>query len=73
MRIPLIHEVIPIMDILTKKIDDSITDTSLHIAVRAAAARGRVILNKYYSKTDESIMYRMGMSESYSIINHVLY
>ncbi len=52
------------MDILTHKINDVIRDNSLHIAVRAAAARGRVILDKYYSRTDESIMYRMAMSMS---------
>ncbi len=50
-------------DKLTVKVNAAIKDTSLHIAVRAAAARGRVILDKYYSKTDASIMYRMAMSE----------
>ena len=30
--------------------------------VRAAAARGRVLLNKYYSLTDESNFYRVAMS-----------
>ncbi len=52
------------MDILTSMLNDTIENASLHIAVRAAAARGHVILDKYYTKTDESIMYRMGMSES---------
>lgn len=62
-RIPLMHEVIPIMDILTHELNLTIQDTNLHIAVRAAAARGRVIMDKYYSRTDESIMYRMAMSK----------
>ena len=61
-RIPLLHEVIPIMDILTNLLNDAVSNTSLHIAVRAVAARGRVILDKYYAKTDDSIMYRMAMS-----------
>ncbi|KLO09608.1 hypothetical protein SCHPADRAFT_833804, partial [Schizopora paradoxa] len=60
-RIPLLHEVIPMMDILTSMLNKTVTNTKLHIAVRAAAARGRVILDKYYSKTDDSITYRMAM------------
>lgn len=51
------------MDILTNELNLVIRDTSLHIAVRAAAACGRVILDKYYSRTDESVMYRMAMSK----------
>jgi hypothetical protein len=35
---------------------------ALFPAVRAAAAKGIAILNKYYVKTDESIMYRCTMS-----------
>lgn len=35
----------------------------LHVLVRAAAARGRKMLDKYYSKTDDSIMYRLAMSK----------
>ncbi len=60
------------MDILTHKINDAIQDESLHIAVRAAAARGRVILDKYYSKTDQSIMYRMAMSTSHTVSHLIL-
>ncbi len=60
---PLLHEVIPLIDILTKLLDKKIIDTSLPMAIRAAVARGRAILNKYYSLTDDSIMYRMAMSE----------
>ena len=52
-----------IIDILTKQLNKSITDTSLDISIRAAMARGRAILNKYYSLTDDSIMYRMAMSK----------
>lgn len=62
-HIPLMHEVIPVMDILTNELNATIQDTTIHIAVRAAAARGRVIMDKYYSRTDESIMYHMAMSK----------
>jgi hypothetical protein len=36
--------------------------TSLLPSVRAGALKGLAILNKYYSKTDDSIMYRIAMS-----------
>lgn len=65
-RIPFLHEVIPIIDILTEKLEDAIYDSSLHPAVRVGAKKGLAILNKYYLKTDESIMYRIAMSEYHS-------
>ena len=45
---PLIHEVIPYIDVLTQHVDDFQDDPSLMPAVRAAATRGRIMLNKYY-------------------------
>lgn len=44
-------------------LDEKVLDPHLHVTVRAAAARGIKVLNKYYSKTDESIMYRLAMCE----------
>ena len=58
---PLLHEVIPIFDILTQALDDFIDDENKLPAVRAAARRGRAMLNKYYGITDGSIMYRIAM------------
>ncbi|KAI0058384.1 hypothetical protein BV25DRAFT_1810894, partial [Artomyces pyxidatus] len=60
-KVPLLHEVIPIMDICTAALDDAYDNVDLHPAVRVGAKRGREILNKYYSKTDDSIMYRGAM------------
>ncbi|RDX39814.1 hypothetical protein OH76DRAFT_1367189, partial [Lentinus brumalis] len=60
----LVHEVIPNMDVLTAHLDDFDSDITLHPSVRAAAQRGRIILNKYYSRTDESIVYRIAMRKS---------
>ncbi|KAJ3511644.1 hypothetical protein NMY22_g15587 [Coprinellus aureogranulatus] len=57
----LVHEVIPIMDTLTAVFNEVIDDTSLHLAVRHAALCGARMLNKYYSKTDDSIVYRIAM------------
>ncbi|KLO05279.1 hypothetical protein SCHPADRAFT_839598, partial [Schizopora paradoxa] len=61
LRVPLLHQVIPIFDILTRKINQAITDMSLHIAVRAATARGQVILDKYYMAMSISLVYLLNM------------
>jgi hypothetical protein len=58
---PLLHEVIPIFDILTHALDDFVGDEDKLPAVRAAARRGHAMLDKYYGITDESIMYRIAM------------
>ena len=61
-RIPLLHEVIPIIDILTEKLEAAVEDDKIQLVIKAGAERGLAILHKYYSKTDESIMYRIAMS-----------
>ncbi len=60
----LVQDVIPYMDVLTHHIDRFKTDESLVPAVRAAAQRGRCMLDKYYTLTDETIIYRIAMSTS---------
>ncbi|OJT08548.1 hypothetical protein TRAPUB_554 [Trametes pubescens] len=57
----LVHEVIPFMDLLTEHVDEFIADDTLHPAVRGAAKRGRAILDKYYTLTDTTIVYRIAM------------
>jgi hypothetical protein len=59
----MVHEVIPLIDNLTTFVELCAENDSLHCVVRATAARGVSILDKYYSKTDDSIMYRLAMSE----------
>lgn len=59
--VPLISSVIPRIDLLVDVIDDFKDDLSHRPAVRSAAIRGLTILNKYYSKTDESFVYRIAM------------
>jgi hypothetical protein len=61
--VPRLYGVIPIMDKLTQALDNFPSDSSLLPAIRAAATRGRVVLNKYYSLTDDSIMYRLAIRE----------
>ena len=58
----LLHEVIPFMDTLTDHLDKYRNDEELPPVVRAAAYRGRKILDKYYTSTDNSIIYRIAMS-----------
>jgi hypothetical protein len=60
----LVHEVIPFIDGLTRAMDDVRDDETKHPAVRVAAANGLDVLNKYYSKTDDSHIYRIAMSKS---------
>ncbi|OJT15227.1 hypothetical protein TRAPUB_8205 [Trametes pubescens] len=57
----LVHKVIPYIDILTEHLDDFADDNTLVSTVRAAAEWGRVVLNKYYEKTDELIVYRIAI------------
>jgi hypothetical protein len=68
---PLLHHIIPLFDIITHKLDGFVDDEKLHPAVRTAAARGRVMLNKYYGLSDDSIMYRIAMHKlcNYSYIH----
>ncbi|KZT31351.1 hypothetical protein SISSUDRAFT_971525, partial [Sistotremastrum suecicum HHB10207 ss-3] len=60
---PLIHQVIPVIDHLTTKLANAADDESgaTSLIVRHGSANGVEVLNKYYSKTDESVMYRVAM------------
>lgn len=58
---PLLHQVIPLFDGLTRALDDHANDTKNAPAVRMAAIRGRTMLNKYYGLSDDSVMYRIAM------------
>lgn len=69
---PLIHQVIPLMDGLTRAFDKFIGDSELHLAVRYAAKRGLAILNKYYSLTDDSIVYRISMCKFHNLLINLL-
>jgi hypothetical protein len=69
-KVPLLHEVIPLIDALTHKLEDTITDRSLMPAVKSAAAKGLAVLHKYYSKSDDSIIYHCAMSSSSIPIFH---
>ena len=59
--IPLLHEVIPVMDMLVDQLEDFVQRESTQPIVRAAAACGREVILKYYNKTDDVSMYRIAM------------
>ncbi|PBK89306.1 hypothetical protein ARMGADRAFT_936027, partial [Armillaria gallica] len=62
--VPLLHEVIPTMDSITKKLEKYLEDATLYPAVHVGVACGLAITDKYYSKTNESIMWKTAISES---------
>ncbi|SJL04853.1 uncharacterized protein ARMOST_08224 [Armillaria ostoyae] len=58
---PMIFEVFPAIDKLTCKLERGRENQRLHPAVRLACWNALVVLNSYYSKTDESHIYRIAM------------
>ncbi|EKM48231.1 uncharacterized protein PHACADRAFT_33973, partial [Phanerochaete carnosa HHB-10118-sp] len=54
---PLLHEGVPLIDTLTTHLKNVIVDSSLVKPMCAVAACGLRMLNKYYSKTNESVIY----------------
>jgi hypothetical protein len=71
-KIPLIHQVIPIFDIMTTVLEDTIDKTTLPLAVRHAALRGYFMLNKYYRLSDDAVVYRIAMSMFLIYSSHLL-
>lgn len=59
--VPLLHEVIPVMDMLVDQLEDFIQRGDVQPIIRAAAARARTVILKYYNKTDDIAMYRIAM------------
>ena len=63
--VPLVHQVIPIFDGVTRAFDATIDDPEVHPIICSAAKRGLAMLNKYYGLTDDCIVYRIAMRKSY--------
>jgi hypothetical protein len=61
-KVPLIHQVIPYFDSITTALEDNMDQTALPLVVRHAALRGYLMVNKYYTMTDASVVYRVAMS-----------
>ncbi|KAJ3816600.1 hypothetical protein F5880DRAFT_1457244, partial [Lentinula raphanica] len=60
-KYPMLHEVIPIIDVLNKRLEEAVANTALPLVVRRGVQRAIMVLDKYYSKTDESIMWKTAM------------
>jgi hypothetical protein len=65
---PNLAMVIPIMDHIDKHLATVSIDESSPLALKAALAIGKKTLNRYYDKTDQSEVYRIAMSNVYSIL-----
>ncbi|KAF9018313.1 hypothetical protein BDZ89DRAFT_923745, partial [Hymenopellis radicata] len=60
-RFPMLHAVIPAMDSLNKKLERAFNDNSRPAVIRKALQRGLIVLDKYYSLTDDSVMWKTAM------------
>ncbi|KAF9013827.1 hypothetical protein BDZ89DRAFT_923691, partial [Hymenopellis radicata] len=54
---PTLHEVIPYMDTLNRKLEKIHDDITQPAIITHGVARALAVLDKYYSKTDDSIMW----------------
>ena len=66
---PLVHAVLPLIDNLTAVLERASKNALLNITTRAAALSGIKVMNKYYSKTDDTIIYCIAMSKSSLHVN----
>jgi len=70
---PLIHQIIPLIDQLHARLTGLRNDNMVHMSIRHAANNAIIVLNKYYSRKDECVMYRVAMSKSFNINSNVSY
>ncbi|KAF9062918.1 hypothetical protein BDP27DRAFT_1186921, partial [Rhodocollybia butyracea] len=60
-KYPTLHQVILTMDILNDKLEKEFNNTACSAVICRAIQRGIIVLDKYYSLTDESIMWKTAM------------
>ena len=60
---PSIATVIPAMDRIDEVLATNAVNTQYSVSIQAALAMGKKTLNRYYSKTDHSEVYRIAMSK----------
>jgi hypothetical protein len=63
MVFPNIATVIPAMDRIDEVLASSAVDAQFSVSIKAMLAIGKKTLNRYYSKTDMSDVYRAAMSK----------
>ena len=59
----LIHQVIQIIDILMDKLHVVVKNTRMHMSIWHGAQNAIAVLNRYYARMDDSVMYQAAMSE----------
>jgi hypothetical protein len=64
--------VIPVMDAITAKFDAARSNVKTK-AVVYGIKRGQELLDKYYSKTDDSVLYRVALRECHPFIRSSVY
>jgi hypothetical protein len=60
-KVSLIYEVIPLIDKFTEKFEQIIMNASLHSSLWQAAKIALLLLNKYYSFTDDCNAHRVSI------------
>ena len=65
-NVPLIHQVIAIIDYLCGHLEKAVDDREMHSVICHVAQNGVSVLDKYYARMDESDMYWMAMSMPHS-------
>ncbi len=60
----MLHEVIPIMDLLNDELKKIVNNASQPSVIRKAVQRAITVLDKYYTLTDDSIMWKTAMRAS---------
>lgn len=59
----MVANVIPVMDAIDEVLTPNLTASEHSPAINAALELGKQTLNRYYSKTDESEVYRAAMGK----------
>lgn len=70
--VPLLADVIVHYDALNFEYSEMCNTDSIPLYLRHAANRARVVLNKYYQKTDESELYRLAMCKCQTYLSSAL-
>lgn len=68
----MLHEVIPMMDILNKELETAFNNEKHPLVVRHGIQHALVVLDKYYSKVDYSLMWKTSMCMLLSVVECLL-
>jgi hypothetical protein len=68
--VPLIYEVIPMLEFLEHALDDVYNAKDEPPVIRIAAQAALQVVGKYYALTDDNEVYRIAISKSPSSLRH---